>query len=64
LSFFDLIIAISSGSVLAARSLRAMSTIGTSATWPMYSKSVMGLNASLRYSVVLVAMPLWCSSSV
>jgi hypothetical protein len=43
---------------------RAISVIGTSTTRPMVSKSVSGLNASLRYSDGAVDMPMWCRSTV
>src|SRR4051812_13072686 len=38
--------------------------MGTSLTMPRYSKSLSTLNGMLRTRVGMVAMPMWCSSSV
>jgi hypothetical protein len=41
-----------------------ITVMGTSLIMPRYSKSLSTLNGMLRTSVGMVAMPMWCSSSV
>ncbi|MNL62855.1 hypothetical protein D3C87_1869220 [compost metagenome] len=48
----------SSAALAGGRSLRPSNVIGTSATWPIYSKSFSGLYDSFLYSAGAVAMPL------
>jgi len=54
----------SSLKLFAARLGLPTSVIGTSLTTPRYSKSLSTLNGMLRTSVGIVAIAMWCNSSV
>src|SRR5438477_7907581 len=59
LSLFALMYAMSSLRLFAGSAGLPMIVIGTSFTSPMYSKSLSGSKPALRYSVGIVAMPMW-----